>query len=456
MTSEEEEEDSYHSAQADISKLNSRSSNEDNEIIPDSAAYSSSESDNETSFHNVISFNDEIQLSDSSEDQTDPDAPSAKHSNDNDDDMDLPLSKRIRKPPTVVTTGAKLDRSHIRSNPVNSFQLVQESDLNKLGADSERLKTWSSLQSMIQQQSPAEERMTSVTELVRNKKNDLFENLANKDTIKKNLVDLIINETISNKYHDWHFIKYNCAKKINTSNINSLMETIGCVHNCHDEYKFVIEDKDLDRYDSYCIMFPVKYILDAVYDLIQSSSLTSYEDGSQMFKFIICLLLDKKIYESPDIYDKNWSYIIADLVKRQYVSRPLDYITQLEEIFTGLDEKLYFILYRLCSILPMIKPMLMEHYFKKDPQNLIDKFNTMLDERKYEKLLYFIMFVYGSSLLPFEQDESATNEDIKTKLDTNKTHLYFTDCIYDLAQTTTSEVEVSLIKSLLNIYSKII
>lgn len=448
MTSDEE---SYHSAQGTLSKLNSQSSNEeDNEIVPDSAG-SSSESDNIASLNNELLFNNEIQLSDSSEDETDKDESSEKRSNDG---LELPLSKRLRQ--RTVPTTAKLDRSVVLPYPNKNFKLLQESDLSKLSVDSEKLKAMSSLQSMIQQKTPDNKHSKSINEQAHNNKIKLLQNLANKDKIKKSLVDSIINETVTNKYHDWHFIKYNCSKTIDTSDLNHILKSIGCIQDYGDECRLVIGDQDLDKYDSYCTMLPVKYILDVVYDNYYNSALLNYDSRSRFFKFIICLLLDRKIYESVDIYDKNWSCVLSDLVNKKHCIKQLDYIKEFSEIFSELDEKLYFILYRLCSILPKMKPLLIKHYFKNNPQNLILEFNAILDGKGYEKLLYFIMFVYGSSLLPFEQDESNHSEDVKSKLAKNKVHLYFTDCIYDLAQTTTSEVEVSLIKSLLNIYSKII
>lgn len=192
MTSDEE---SYHSAQANISKLNSQSNNDDNGIIPDSAG-SSSESDNEAGLNNELLFNNDIQLSDSSEDDTDEDIPSGKRQA---DEFDLPLSKRLRERPPPATT-ARLDRSATQTN--RNFKLLQESDLTKLDSESEKLKTMSSLQSMVQQESPDWKHNKNINEKAHNNKINLLENLANKVTIKESLVDSIINETVTNKYHD--------------------------------------------------------------------------------------------------------------------------------------------------------------------------------------------------------------------------------------------------------------
>lgn len=398
----------------------------------------------------IITFNEGTELSDSTEDDNDDGDTNDDHSVSEEQELVHPGTKR-----------PKLDRNtkSRMSDPPNQkgFIQVQESDLSgfygkELSMNMDKLN---SMQSLIHK-SPLPKQDSEIQKQFNAKKDALFKEVIDSRTVKQNLVDAIIHENITNKFQDWHFIRRNCSDSIELGLLTPLMASIGCEMESSDPV-FTITDADVERYDSYCRMFPVGYMLDHICTSLRriaTHGLATTASKTKAAKFFVCFILDRKVYESIDMNPLKCTSIYRDVVVKYLLENDPtgNMINILDELFINLDKNLYFMINRLTTLIPELKNPLMAHYFKNDINNVIAKFNTLMDDGMYESLLYFIMLIYGSYLLPFEKSDK---DDEKDGLENNHTHKYFKECVYDMSTNTTSDVEISLMKVLLNLYSKV-
>ncbi|SMN22731.1 similar to Saccharomyces cerevisiae YER038C KRE29 Essential subunit of the Mms21-Smc5-Smc6 complex, required for growth and DNA repair [Maudiozyma saulgeensis] len=435
MTSDEE---SFHSASADRRSTSLNLS----AVVSDSQESSDDESDK------IVAFNEGTELSDSTED--DEDDKGKEETGSEGDDLVQPRTKRPRLDRNTTF------RVNNQQNPKGFIQ-VQESKLAGLSEKelSANMLKLNSMQSLIHQ-SPISKHDSEIQKQLNGRKDLLFKEVIDTKIVKKSLIDVIIHENITNKFQDWHFIRKNCADSLEPGSVSSLMSAIGCEINENDT-NFTISDIDLDRYDSYCRIFPVGYMLDHICSSLRQISRDTWIDKPtkhNAVKFFICFILDRNVYESIDINPLICTSIYKGVISHDLLAgdSPDTILKIIDEIFMGLDKKKYFMINRLTTLIPELKNALVSHYFKDDINNIISKFNTLMDERMYESLLYFVMFIYGSQLLPFKPNETTNQIDA---LEKNPAHKYFKECIYDMSSNTTSDVEISLIKVLLNLYSMV-
>lgn len=372
----------------------------------------------------LIDFNEGTKFSSS-----DSDSDSEEVSTESDNDL---LSETKRRKIDTFLSDTKKDEDLVR---VKSFNLGKSFDSNI----SDKMQKLNSLQELIEE-SPTKKLNDKIHLKLSRNKNKLMNDLVNKK-INDNVIDVIIHENISNKYKDWHFMRENCSKEINSTDLLHLMESIGC----EPLQDFTISDEDLDRYDSYCRILPVGYMIECIIKFIgmklQVLS-TTKEEKKSIVKFLICFILDRKVYESVDFNNVICTKIYRNIILKHLVDNKREnFIEIFEEITDKLIIKKYFIIYRLVKLIPDLKNVMISRLFDNDIKKIIVEFNSVFDSKQYECLLYLILLVYGSSLLPYGSNNTTTR--------------YFRDCIYDMSLTATNDVELSLIKSLLNIFTKI-
>lgn len=259
--------------------------------------------------------------------------------------------------------------------------------------------------------------------------------------------DLITNETVSKRFIDWHFITedsqfqelpiettlYDEQEALVTRypTLESLLMSFGVSGDMLDSLateKYLLTSKR--GIDTLCQLSPIDSILDAFSHYINVSE--------QFTKYFICLILDRKVYESLSC-DSLWCTKIF---------KNLPHHSFLDEYFSLVHPHDYFLHHRVIKLIANIQtPLIRRIFFKDNDQSdeearkvLVAEFNHLFDKRRLQDLLYFVLSIYGSEFMPFG-DTLATR--------------YFKNCVDDLFNASASDVEISLISGILGVILKI-
>ena len=212
--------------------------------------------------------------------------------------------------------------------------------------------------------------------------------------------------------------------------LHELCLALGCnkvkLNNIH------ISKEDLLQYDNLVELTPTENVM----------KLICYYGSDPLFnKIFICLILDRKIYESLFCDSLICTTIYCKLILQ---NDPDNESLFLQDYLQVVDKGNYFLHYRLIRLLPNLKNALIERLFKENQDTklaqFVKTFNKLFDEKMYRDLLYFVLFIYGSDEMPFGN---------------SKTTEYFKDCVYDMTQDGTNDVELSLMKGVLNLFYQI-
>ncbi|CCE63351.1 hypothetical protein TPHA_0E02590 [Tetrapisispora phaffii CBS 4417] len=293
-----------------------------------------------------------------------------------------------------------------------------------------------------------------------------------KSTLKKyhNIeyyINMLVNERVSSKYLDWFFfnqdstitdisdiisnadffllgnnwpkLKELILKKYPT--ISDLLMSIG------------VSNEKLERLgDGNCLQLTTDRTYDPLAKLLPFDSVLQiiafYCHEKGFLKIYFAIMLDRNFYELSNSYDNN----LYDFLKIFSNEQILDSYFQL----VSKDD--YFMHYRFSRMIPQYKNILVNYLWKTDSDNideslekLANEFNNLYDNSKYESLLYYILFIYGSDLLPIkmsvEKDMISVNH--------NNLKEYFINCIHNSTGHLTNDVELPLIKNILGIFNKI-
>lgn len=266
-------------------------------------------------------------------------------------------------------------------------------------------------------------------------------------------IDLIIKESISGKYLDWHFITENCYFE----ELSPCVSFFSCGNGKLEATKmlekypslkdlllsFGVSEATMDmlstkespitctrQHDTLCEISPTESMMHA---------LSLYNNDNIYFlKYFICFILDRKVYESMDC-DMIWCTKIYNTLSKEHFTK----------VYMSLvDKQDYLMHYRLIRLIPAFqKPLVRQLFFEEKELDskesiavIVKEFNELFDKRHFQKVLYFILVVYGSQYMPFGQS-SVTR--------------YFKCCTDDMSDENTNEVELSLLKGLLSIFTKI-
>ncbi|KOG99985.1 Smc5-Smc6 complex subunit KRE29 [Saccharomyces eubayanus] len=295
-------------------------------------------------------------------------------------------------------------------------------------------------------------------------KRELQKSLKFSGTVPEIYLDLVTKETISDKYKDWYFISENChyeeltdleMKDMDHSflfdngvfqgnvpefmrskcpNIANLLVLFGISEKKSQSLKIQYKENENCKYDKLCTIFPTEKMLKFLMYYYKGDG----EEREVFLKSFICLILDKNVFNSME-FEFRLCYKILKLFDETH------FINSYLEIVCKDD---FFLHYRLLQIFPILQNVLLRKLFNEEEatsdttrQNLIDKFNELFDYKKYKNLLYFILMMYGSKFIPFGPKSQVTE--------------YFRDCILDVSNETTNDVEISILKGILNLFSKI-
>ncbi|CAI4038505.1 hypothetical protein SMKI_05G1160 [Saccharomyces mikatae IFO 1815] len=282
--------------------------------------------------------------------------------------------------------------------------------------------------------------------------------------IPEKYLDVVTKETISDKYKDWYFISENCHfeelmdlemkdmdysflfgsntckgnvpefLRLKCPNITNLLVLFGVNEEKCFSLRINYEKKENAKHDNLCTIYPTDKMLKFLMYYYSADG-----DVREVFlKAFICLILDRNVFNAMGL-DHNMCLKVLELFDHT------EFINSYFEIVCKDD---FFLHYRLLQIFPNIQTALLGRLFNKErcristiEQNIINEFNEMFDYKNYKNLLYFILMMYGSKHTPFGPKSQVTE--------------YFKDCILDISNETTNDVEISILKGILNLFSKI-
>lgn len=296
---------------------------------------------------------------------------------------------------------------------------------------------------------PAPEKADTFKEIKRRYKIMLKSNGNNVD-LEPAVMDLICKDQ-TGRYRDWFFITKNCQLPLQTfTGLRYFLLSLG-VEPEKLEDDFVMCDDDINKFDTYCHILPPDFILDAF-------TVLPMEPNS--FKWWLLLILDKNFFDATNCTIQVCGKMMIKFLK-YYGS-----VNKVLEIFWDtlrLEKRKYYMLYRFTKVLPSFKEKFMKELFQDDDIKLVNEFNQLFDSQNYQDLLYFILFIYGSELFPFnnkvDDDEDNIGDIVKERKRIHKMrsseniHEYFTDCIFDVSNGGHPALELPIILGILKIFS---
>lgn len=277
-------------------------------------------------------------------------------------------------------------------------------------------------------------------------KTRLMSQLQNKQ-VSPEYLDLIVKESISGRYIDWHFITENSEfqdvsieqefladekGKIVQEDIRALYPSLRCFLNSIGVSDLTMRSLEAPsskplsanrRFDSLCDISPVESMMRAF---------EAYSDSGRYFlKSIVCFILDRKIWESMEC-DARWCHNVLAKFTTQQV---------LDEYLMLVEKKDYFMHYRFVRSFPHLQLALVRLLINPlKTQAVVEEFERLMQEKSYQPLLYFTLLVYGSRLMPFGNFSTT---------------LYLKECTEDLCNESTNAVELSLLRGILGLFLKI-
>lgn len=274
----------------------------------------------------------------------------------------------------------------------------------------------------------------------------LMSRLQDKD-VSPQYIDLVVKESISGRYIDWHFITQDTqfqdvsieqeflsdekgalvgsALRETYPTLIQLLHSIG-VSQPTLKSLVISDQKPLTHnrcHDTLCEMSPVDTMMRA---------LEIYAENSELFlKYFLCFILDRKIWESMEC-NTHWCAQVSKIfTSEQLIDGYLDIV----------ERRDYFMHYRLVRSLPGLQSLLVRQLLGPETTHaIVQEFEQLMDDKLYQPLLYFTLLIYGTRFMPF--GFSPTTQ-------------YFKDCTEDLCNESTNAVELSLLRGILGIFLKV-
>ncbi|CAG58182.1 KRE29 [Nakaseomyces glabratus] len=246
-------------------------------------------------------------------------------------------------------------------------------------------------------------------------------------SVPDRLIDHISSEVLSDKFRDWHFITQEC-RDIDNTTLSSMLDAFG-VGNSADLLNLkIIASEYTKKYDSLSTIYPVGYMLEELVDYYRRT-LPRAETPLEYCHAFFLFVLDIKIYDSHEC-DTSWCEEVLDILTQRF---------RQEEIFDVylkvVELNDYYMHYRVTKLIPRMKSYILAKLFGTvDTVTIVNEFNTLLDDKRYKELLYFLLLVLGTRYVP-----RGKNETIK----------YFISCVTDVYDDSQSNPEISIIKNYL-------
>lgn len=335
------------------------------------------------------------------------------------------------EPKTI--TGAT-ESNHLADNEGNVIRFKQFEPANHF--DHNIVTTLEKIQELTDQIDSSPEKKTTANTSDNDKKTQIRKQL--KRPIPACYEHMLLSENISGQFQDWHFITEPPTwvetvdldldfigannKTKHFKNIKDLLASFGVARD-----KFVpnLKIKNMDRYDTLNGLVPVDTMC---------RQLGKYIDDPQFVKYFFCFILDRKIYSSLD-FDPQWCDTIFKRLNKRHMIRVY---------FDLLSKDNYFLHFRAVRQIPQLQDLLIKHIFpyedcKVIQTRIVGEFNNLIDKRQFRDLLYFILFIFGSTPIPFGRTRITE---------------YFRECVYDVGGESVNQVEITIIRSYVNMFIK--
>ncbi|CAI4060231.1 hypothetical protein SKDZ_05G1100 [Saccharomyces kudriavzevii ZP591] len=295
-------------------------------------------------------------------------------------------------------------------------------------------------------------------------KSELQKSVKFSGPIPEAYLDMVTKETISDKYKDWYFISENCHYeelmdlemrdmdhsflfgngecqgnvpeflRLKCPNITDLLALFGVNEEKFQSLKIDYGQNENSKFDSLCTIFPVNKMLKFLMYYYNDAG----EEKEIFLKTFICFILDRNVFNAMELEYKPCFQVLELFDEVHFMNSYFDIVRK--------DD--FFLHHRLLQIFPSLQNLVLRRLFggRDAPnetvrENLINKFNELFDYKNYKNLLYFILMMYGSRFIPFGPKSQVTE--------------YFKDCILDISNETANDVEISILKGILNLFSKI-
>ncbi|AEY97919.1 FAFR235Cp [Eremothecium gossypii FDAG1] len=142
-------------------------------------------------------------------------------------------------------------------------------------------------------------------------------------------------------------------------------------------------------------------------------------------RYFILFILDRKVFDCVEL-DTEWCATLWE--KHKAIDRIAVYLSVV-------PKDCYFLHYRATRLLPLKDELLCKLFIGSQPQEVIKQFDTLLENDDWFQILYFMLLVNGLPDYP---------------LGGIRIWQYFKDRIYDMNIDNVSSIELSLLKSYVN------
>lgn len=350
-----------------------------------------------------------------------------------DDDIDADLQLPALKVHTTAPRSTSVDSNELvkRSNMGNLFDSKINQHIERLAIATDTNKPASASASACGN-TPSQE-AKSITESMDSQL------LPWRQSLQPQVFQLLANGKLFPHGPDWYFIT-GSPGRIDThkKKLGEELLKLG-VPSTYLSPDFILIDKHLNNFDTINEMYPIDYILDTF-----NGSLNEDSD-TQATSWFILLILDLNIYNSIEC-DLDWC---EETFKKLHLVDNISFITHFNHL-VQLDKHKFFITSRLIRQLPFLRDDILKFWFKNDLNILINQFNELLDKNEFYQLLYFLLIILGSPILT-----NTPRDSVNTLKQTDSVIQYFKDCILDVSNGQSDDVELTIIVGLINMFAKL-
>lgn len=150
----------------------------------------------------------------------------------------------------------------------------------------------------------------------------------------------------------------------------------------------------------------------------------NFEASVPFFECFIRFILDRQVFIQ---LEPSWCL---------HLWKKFDF-AKLPEYFKVVSRDMYMLHFRITRLIP-IQQELADHLFPRE-NDVVEEFERLLDTKQWPQLLYFVMFLLGTTQLPFGSSPKMK---------------YFRDCVIDLNSQNSSKVELSILKTYITMCMK--
>ena len=284
----------------------------------------------------------------------------------------------------------------------------------------------------------------------------LLSTLSKGAVVSESVVNMIVSENISGKFQDWYFLTEDCSKLKDpqTADVRTLLQSLGVSSKRLDQPS--ISDTDLDQFDTFCKLWPTEEMFRLLYSTFERQTDGEYnnnnnpamnpanpEETRTLVKFFTAFILDRNVYQYIEVNPGCCLAFFQNIILRGLLkSDNSKFIEIYFEMTQNVIKRKFFLLYRLVKVLPPLKKHIVQYLFDNDTTKVVAQFNELFDTKNLQDLLYFILFILGTSVVSFSSSNSSVLQ-------------YFKNCIDDISTDVSDEVELSVIKGYIDTFIRV-